>query len=163
MASKTTTAAAATTTSGKKAALTAEEQQKIVAGFQALREEQTQLVQKTQDLEMDLKEHDLVLSTLSTITDKQRRCYRMIGGVLIEHTVGEVVPALQANRDQIHNVIESFKQKTEEKAKELTNYKQKNDIHFSYERSNQQQQGSKSTNNESGSTKKDQDSGVLVD
>jgi len=115
---------------------------------------------------MDLKEHDLVLSTLSTITDKQRRCYRMIGGVLIEHTVGEVVPALQSNREQINNVIESFKQKTEEKAKELTNYKQKHDIHFSYERPNQQQQTSKSAanNSDSGSTKKDpQDSGVLVE
>src|SRR5271163_3466357 len=105
MASKTTSSS-----SGKKPALTAEEQQKIVSGFQSLRDEQTQLVQKTQDLEMDLKEHDLVLSTLSTIIDKQRRCYRMIGGVLIEHTVGEVVPALQTNREQIHKVIESFKQ-----------------------------------------------------
>jgi len=160
MASKTTSS------TGKKSALTAEEQQKIVSGFQSLRDEQTQLVQKTQDLEMDLKEHDLVLSTLSTITDKQRRCYRMIGGVLIEHTVGEVVPALQANREQINNVIESFKQKTEEKAKELTAYKQKHDIHFSYERPTQQQQTSKSVNNnnESGTTKKDpQDSGVLVE
>ncbi|CAF1083493.1 unnamed protein product [Rotaria sp. Silwood1] len=165
MASKTTTTTT-TTSSGKKAALTAEEQQKIVSGFQGLRDEQTQLVQKTQDLEMDLKEHDLVLSTLSTITDKQRRCYRMIGGVLIEHTVGEVVPALQANREQINNVIESFKQKTEEKAKELTTYKQKYDIHFSYERPTQQQQTSKSTNNvvDSGTTKKEpQDSGVLVE
>jgi prefoldin subunit 2 len=155
-----------TTSTGKKSTLTSEEQQKIVSGFQSLRDEQTQLVQKTQDLEMDLKEHDLVLSTLSTITDKQRRCYRMIGGVLIEHTVGEVVPALQTNREQINNVIESFKQKTEEKAKELTTYKQKHDIHFSYERpTQQQQQTSKSANNnESGTTKKDpQDSGVLVE
>jgi prefoldin subunit 2 len=160
MASKTTSS------SVKKPALTAEEQQKIVSGFQTLRDEQTQLVQKTQDLEMDLKEHDLVLSTLSTITDKQRRCYRMIGGVLIEHTVGEVIPALQSNREQINNVIESFKQKTEEKAKELTAYKQKYDIHFSYERPTQQQT-SKSVNtntDSSGTTKKDpQDSGVLVE
>lgn len=150
---------------GKKAPLSNEEQQKIVSGFQALREEQTQLVQKTQDLEMDLKEHDLVLSTLSTITDKQRRCYRMIGGVLIEHTVGEVVPALQTNREQINNVIESFKQRTEDKAKELATYKQKYDIHFSYEKP-MQQQGGKSANNgvDSGSTKKEpQDSGVLVE
>ena len=150
---------------GKKASLSNEEQQKIVATFQSLREEQTQLVQKTQDLEMDLKEHDLVLSTLSTITDKQRRCYRMIGGVLIEHTVGEVVPALQTNREQINNVIESFKQRTEDKAKELTAYKQKHDIHFSYEKPTQQQ-GGKSTNSngDSGSTKKEpQDSGVLVE
>ena len=157
MASKTTTS------SGKKPALTAEEQQKIVNGFQSLRDEQTQLVQKTQDLEMDLKEHDLVLSTLSTITDKSRRCYRMIGGVLIEHTVGEVVPALQSNREQINNVIESFKQKTEEKAKELTTYKQKHDIHFSYERPNQQQQTSQSANNSETTKKEPQDSGVLVE
>jgi prefoldin subunit 2 len=157
MASKTTTS------SGKKPALTAEEQQKIVNVFQSLRDEQTQLVQKTQDLEMDLKEHDLVLSTLSTITDKSRRCYRMIGGVLIEHTVGEVVPALQSNREQINNVIESFKQKTEEKAKELTSYKQKHDIHFSYERPNQQQPTSKSANNSETTKKEPQDSGVLVE
>jgi prefoldin subunit 2 len=112
---------------------------------------------------MDLKEHDLVLSTLSTITDKSRRCYRMIGGVLIEHTVGEVVPALQSNREQINNVIESFKQKTEEKAKELTSYKQKHDIHFSYERPNQQQPTSKSANNSETTKKEPQDSGVLVE
>jgi prefoldin subunit 2 len=155
-----------TASPAKKATLSAEEQQKIVSGFQTLRDEQTQLVQKTQDLEMDLKEHDLVLTTLSTINDKHRRCYRMIGGVLIEHTVGEVVPALQSNREQINNVIESFKQKTEEKAKELINYKQKHDIHFSHERPTQQQQGSKPANNNSdfGTTKKEpQDSGVLVE
>ena len=161
MASKTTGS------SGKKTALSAEEQQKIVNGFQALRDEQTQLVQKTQDLEMDLKEHDLVLSTLSTITDKQRRCYRMIGGVLIEHTVGEVVPALESNREQINNVIESFKQKTEEKGKDLAAYKLKHDIHFSYERPNQQQGASKNGNaaaDASTTGKKDQqDSGVLVE
>lgn len=153
--------------SGKKAPLTAEEQQKIVNGFQALRDEQTQMVQKTQDLEMDLKEHDLVLSTLTTIPDKTRRCYRMIGGVLIEHTVAEVIPALESNREQIHNVIESFKHKTEEKGKELAAYKQKYDIHFSYERGNQQQGGSQSTNatTDVGSSgkKEPQESGVLVD
>jgi prefoldin subunit 2 len=154
---------ASKTTSGKKPALTADEQQKIVAGFQALRDEQTQLVQKTQDLEMDLKEHDLVLSTLSTITDKQRRCYRMIGGVLIEHTVGEVVPALQANREQIHNVIESFKQKTEEKAKELTSYKQKHDIHFSHEKPTGKSANNNTDSGPTTSKKEPQDSGVLVE
>lgn len=169
MASKTTSSSAT------KPALSADEQQKIVTGFQSLRDEQTQMVQKTQDLEMDLKEHDLVLSTLSTITDKQRRCYRMIGGVLIEHTVAEVVPALETNRAQINNVIESFKQKTEEKAKDLAAYKQKHDIHFSYERPTQQQQQQPqqqqaSTNGhsntaESGSVnkKESQESGVLVE
>ena len=146
----------------KKVALSADEQQKIVNGFQGLRDEQTQLVQKTQDLEMEMREHDLVLSTLSVIADKQRRCYRMIGGVLIEHTVGEVLPALQTNREQIHQLIETLNQKTEEKAKDLTAYKQKHDIRFSHERPQQQQKA----NGQPAAThsKKDaQESGVLVE
>ena len=156
MATKTVSAAGE-----KKVALSPEEQQKIVAGFQTLRDEQAQLVQKAQDLEMDMREHDLVLSTLSAIADKQRRCYRMIGGVLIEHTVGEVVPALQTNREQIHQVIETLNQKTEEKAKDLAAYKQKHDIHFSHERTQQP----KSNAQPAGATsKKDaQESGVLVE
>ena len=60
-------------------------------------------------------------------------------------------------------MIESFKQKTEEKAKELTAYKQKHDIHFSHERP-----AGKSANNATDSattaTKKEpQESGVLVE
>jgi len=145
MATKTTSSS-----SSPKPALTVEEQQKIVSGFQALRDEQIQLIQKTQDLEIDLKEHDLVLSTLSTITDKQRRCYRMIGGILLEHTVDEVLPALKENREQIHNIIENFKQ-----TKDLAVYQQKYDIHFSHEQSEQQQQVT--------SNKQSQESGVLID
>jgi prefoldin subunit 2 len=144
MATKTTSSS-----SSPKPALTVEEQQKIVSGFQVLRDEQIQLIQKNQDLEMDLKEHDLVLSTLSTITDKQRRCYRMIGGILLEHTIGEVVPALKENREQIHNIIENFKQ-----TKDLAVYQQKYDIHFSHKQSEQQQVTSK---------KQSQESGVLID
>ncbi|CAF0870325.1 unnamed protein product [Didymodactylos carnosus] len=163
--------------------LTNEQQQQIVSGFQALREEQTQLVSKTQDLEMDLKEHDLVLSTLKTITDKQRRCYRMIGGVLIEHTTGEVLPAVESNREQIKNVIDTYKQKSEEKSKEIQAYKEKYDIHFANERQpqltnsssdstsestkEQAKDSSSSTNQTQNSANKDvkssKSSGVLVD
>ncbi|CAF1274273.1 unnamed protein product [Didymodactylos carnosus] len=137
---------------GNVAALTNDQQQQIVSGFQSLREEQTQLVSKTQDLEMDLKEHDLVLSTLRTITDKQRRCYRMIGGVLIEHTVGEVLPALESNREQIKNVIDTYKQKSEEKSKEIQTYKEKYDIHFASERNQQQLTGPSGDTTKSTST-----------
>ena len=30
-----------------------------------------------------------------------RKCYRMIGGVLVERTVKEVAPALTSNRDKV--------------------------------------------------------------
>ena len=137
-----------------KSALTADEQQKIVSGFQSLRDEQSQLIEKIQNLEADLIEHDIVIKTLFPITDKQRRCYRMIGGILIEHTIDEVLPALEINREQIHNVILNLKQKNEDKTKELITYKQNYNIHFSSEQSNDQEKEI--------SKKSLQESGVLI-
>lgn len=33
--------------------------------------------------------------------DEARRCYRMVGGVLVERTVKEVLPALENNKEQV--------------------------------------------------------------
>jgi prefoldin subunit 2 len=37
--------------------------------------------------------------------EKERKCFRMIGGVLVERTVAEVLPALEQNKDQVTNLI----------------------------------------------------------
>lgn len=31
----------------------------------------------------------------------ERKCFRMVGHALVEHTVGEVTPAIQDRRDQV--------------------------------------------------------------
>lgn len=58
------------------------------------------LAQKISELETDRNEHRLVEDTLSPL-DGNRRAYRLVGEVLVERTVGEVLPSVKANREQV--------------------------------------------------------------
>ena len=42
----------------------------------------------------------VVIETLKTV-DKDRKCFRMVGGILSERTVKDVLPKLENNRIQV--------------------------------------------------------------
>lgn len=42
----------------------------------------------------------MVIETLKEVAP-ERRCFRMVGGVLVERTVGDVLPALSTNKEQV--------------------------------------------------------------
>lgn len=44
--------------------------------------------------------HRLVIDTLKDV-DASRKCFRLVGGVLVERTVKEVLPALESNKEQV--------------------------------------------------------------
>jgi len=44
-----------------------------------------------------------VLETLKK-HDPKRRCFRSIGGVLVERTVADVIPAVEYNAEQVSNM-----------------------------------------------------------
>ena len=60
--------------------------------------------------------------------DKDRTCYRLVGGVLVERTVGEVLPALEKNQDHIIGFIGLLNKQLVEKGKNLTDYREKHNI-----------------------------------
>lgn len=68
-----------------------------------MRQELQQLWSKIGELEMERQEHVLVLNAISPL-EPSRKCFRLIGGILVERTVGEVLPAVQRNRDGIQQV-----------------------------------------------------------
>ena len=58
------------------------------------------LMQKIAELDVDRNEHSLVEETLKPL-DPKRRAYRLVGEVLVERTVEEVLPSVTGNRENV--------------------------------------------------------------
>ncbi|CRK95845.1 CLUMA_CG009293, isoform A [Clunio marinus] len=102
-------------------------QEIIYSQFMALRNEQRNLVNNLSTLELDLKEHKTVIDTLKTV-DENRKCFRLIGGVLAEQTVKETLPNLIQNRDQLEKLIENGKEQLTKKGVEINKFKEEHNI-----------------------------------
>jgi len=88
------------------------------------------LAGKIGELEQEAEEHTLVLSTLDEALGEEpdRKCFRLIGGVLVERTVKDVVPALQTNRDGIKKVITTLTEQIKSKEQEFEAFKREHNI-----------------------------------
>lgn len=60
------------------------------------------LMQKIAELEVDRNEHTLVEETLKPL-DPSRRAFRLVGEVLVERSVAEVLPSVTANKENVRN------------------------------------------------------------
>ncbi|KAK8844781.1 hypothetical protein IAR55_006631 [Kwoniella newhampshirensis] len=78
--------------------------------FQRYRTELQNLAQKIGEIESEMEEHALVLSTLRPLTssDPNRTCYRLIGGTLVKRSVVDVVPSLETNFSGIKEVLDGL-------------------------------------------------------
>ncbi|XP_038126206.1 prefoldin subunit 2 [Cyprinodon tularosa] len=144
--------------SGKQAGPSAEQ---VVATFQRMRQEQRSMASKAAELEMDINEHSLVIETLKEV-DPSRKCFRLVGGVLVERTVKEVLPALENNKEQISKIIETINTQMQAKGRELTEYRERYNIRLvgEGESEGQGQPAGSSGNSEGGGSKSG--TGVLV-
>ncbi|KAB2568611.1 putative prefoldin subunit 2 [Lasiodiplodia hormozganensis] len=86
-----------------------------------------QLAQKIGDVEQETEEHKLVLETLEPLPE-DRKCFRMINGVLVERTVKDVVPALKTNSEGLKKVLEDLLKQYKAKQEEMDKWKKKNNI-----------------------------------
>ncbi|KAF3028412.1 hypothetical protein N7519_000713 [Penicillium mononematosum] len=86
-----------------------------------------QLAQKIGDIEQEAEEHKLVIETLDPLA-ADRKCFRMVNGVLVERTVKDVLPTLKTNSDGLKQVLEDMLKQYKSKQSELDTWKKKNNI-----------------------------------
>ncbi|RWS04612.1 prefoldin subunit 2-like protein [Dinothrombium tinctorium] len=106
--------------------------EQIIAGFNQLRNEQRNLASKVVEFEADLNEHNLVIEALKEV-DQSRKCFRMIGGILVERNVGQVLPSLIENKESISKLIENYKSEIVKKGKEINEYMDRHNIQIRQE------------------------------
>ncbi|XP_057957481.1 prefoldin subunit 2 [Malania oleifera] len=99
-------------------------EQAVANLYGAMRAELNQIYSKITELEMEVSEHSLVMGAIQPL-DPSRRCYRMIGGVLVERNIKEVLPAVQRNKEGLEEVIARLNEALEKKKKDIAEFEAK--------------------------------------
>lgn len=77
--------------------------------------------------QQDLDEHQLVMKTLRE-NDLSKKAWRLVGDVLVERTVGTVIPEVEKNKSNLEGLVENLKKQLESKTKELQEFESKYNI-----------------------------------
>ncbi|KAF2674573.1 Prefoldin beta-like protein [Microthyrium microscopicum] len=107
--------------------VSAQKQQELQVQYQNYKNTLQQLAQKIGDVEQEAEEHKLVLETLEPLP-ADRKCFRMINGVLVERTTKEVIPALKTNSDGLKQVLDELVTQYKSKQDEMEKWKKKNNV-----------------------------------
>lgn len=76
------------------------------------------LSSKISELSQDSKEHGLVLNAFEKV-DPDRRCFRVIGGVMVERTVKTIKPALEKEKAALDSAVSELEKQYESIEDEL--------------------------------------------
>ncbi|VEU37073.1 unnamed protein product [Pseudo-nitzschia multistriata] len=95
--------------------------------YRDLTAECQQLMTKIADLESDRNEHILVEDALKPL-DGSRRAYRLVGDVLVERTVTEVLPSISQNKENLNATIDALRERLTIRQKKAAELKAKHNL-----------------------------------
>eukprot|EP00658_Telonema_sp_P-2_P070675 TRINITY_DN600_c0_g1_i8.p2 TRINITY_DN600_c0_g1~~TRINITY_DN600_c0_g1_i8.p2 ORF type:complete len:146 (-),score=62.25 TRINITY_DN600_c0_g1_i8:152-589(-) len=99
----------------------------IIQQFQKLKNEKNDISSKMAEIKMDKNEHEMCIKTMKPF-DQSRKCWRLVGGVLVERTVGEVLPAIKENVENIDELLTKLDKMHDEKELEMVEFMKKYNI-----------------------------------
>ncbi|KXS10566.1 hypothetical protein M427DRAFT_61926 [Gonapodya prolifera JEL478] len=99
----------------------------IAATFQKMSQEVEAIRSELLRMDTDREENQLVLDSITSLPS-ERRCFRLVSGVLMEKTVGEVVPMLKGVVENISKRSTELMEVYRKRESELYEYQQKYNI-----------------------------------
>lgn len=96
-------------------------EEQIVNQYNRMRQEQSAIMSRIAELENESHEHDLVATELRPL-NKDRCCHRLVGGALVERTVGEVLPDIEENLAAIREALTALNKGLMEKEKQMDEF-----------------------------------------
>lgn len=93
-------------------------EQEIIEAYNRLRQDQGTLMSRIAELDAERHDHSLVLDTLKGLNG-DRKCHRLVGGVLVERTVETVTPEIQNAVASIDSVLKNYNEMLQKKEKEM--------------------------------------------
>ena len=105
-------AAQDSTTAAEGPTLTTESE--IIEAYNRLRQEQNSIMSQIAQAESERHEHGLVVDALKPL-EPQRRCHRLVGGVLVERTVAEVLPMIEDSVAQFDMLLKNLSEQLAKK------------------------------------------------
>ncbi|KAG5484610.1 hypothetical protein CUR178_07201 [Leishmania enriettii] len=96
-------------------------EEQIVQQYNRMRQEQSAIMSRIAELENESHEHDLVAAELRPLS-KDRCCHHLVGGALVELTVGEVLPDIEENLAAIREALVQLNKGLLEKEKQMDEF-----------------------------------------
>ena len=113
--------------------MSASDPETILNQYKQMGIECSNIAAKVQELNNEKEEHRLVVEQLSKLQG-DRRAYRLIGGVLVEKTVGELTPIVKENLEGIKQIITTLSTQLDQKDEKRRKFKEEHGIMTQEER-----------------------------
>lgn len=95
--------------------------EKVVQQYNRLRQEQNKIISRIAEFENESHEHELVAEELRPLPPS-RCCHRLVGGALVERTVGEVLPEIEGNLKALRESLISLNKALTDKEEEMNKF-----------------------------------------
>lgn len=101
--------------------------QEVVNNYNKLKADYAEIFKKFIEMEDEKREHTLVLKNIEGLS-KDRKCWRMIGGVLVEKTMEEVLTGLSDSIKMYDTAIKALETALKKKEKEILEIEMKYNV-----------------------------------